>query len=243
MPDSSRHPSIEYDGFSKHFGRIRAVEGITFSVAPGPIVGFLGPNGAGKTTALRGILGLLRPTRGSATALGKPLEAPENRGLVVGAHLDGIGFETGITASRHLKIACLALGQPRSRVDEVLREVDLAALARRRVKTFSTGMVQRLGLATALLGSRPIFVVDEPGNGLDPEDLRWLKQNLRTFADEGGTVLVSSHQLADFSSIVDELVIMKRTVLYAGTHESLVGADNATLEEKYFELTDPFAAQ
>ncbi|MGO4453412.1 ABC transporter ATP-binding protein [Arthrobacter sp. RAF14] len=238
MDNFEHQVSIEFNGFSKRFGTTRAVEDLSFTVPTGKIVGLLGPNGAGKSTALRGLVGLLRPSAGSATVLGKPLESHDNPGRVVGVHMDGMGFETGITAQRHLTIGCLALGQPSSRVAEVLEEVGLTFAARRRVKTYSTGMVQRLGLATALLGSPKILVLDEPGNGLDPEGMRWLKRYLRAYAKAGGTVLISSHQLRDLESIVDEVIIIKRTVLFAGLLTDLVSDGGSNLEDKYFELTE-----
>lgn len=243
MSRNEHQPAIEFKGFSKHYGATRAVEDLNFTVPVGKIVGLLGPNGAGKTTALRGLVGLLRPTQGSATLLGKSLGEYGNPGKIVGVHMDSMGFETGITAYRHLQIGCLALGQPMNRVAEVLEEVGLSFAAKRRVKTYSTGMVQRLGLATALLGSPRILILDEPGNGLDPEGMRWLKKYLRSFVKDGGTVLISSHQLRDLESIVDEVIIMKRSVLYSGPLSALVTDSSTDLEEKYFELTEAGGGQ
>lgn len=152
--------------------------------------------------------------------------------------MDGFGFETGITAQRHLEIARLAAGAPRSRVADVLAEVALTADARRRVKTFSTGMTQRLGLATALIGSPRTLILDEPANGLDPDGIRWLRGFLRNFALRGGTVLIASHQLLELEQIVDEVVIIKRRALFAGPLRDLVADGADSLESRYFDLVE-----
>ncbi len=179
--------AIEVRGLTKRYGQRTAVEELSFVVPRGSIVGLLGPNGAGKSTTLRAIVGLLRPSGGDSLIDGVPFSALDNPASHVGVHMDGFGFEAGISARRHLEICRLAAGAPRSRVDEVLDEVGLAADARRRVKTFSTGMAQRLGLATALVGSPRTLVLDEPANGLDPDGIRWLRRFLRAFAERGGT--------------------------------------------------------
>ncbi|WP_435746684.1 ABC transporter ATP-binding protein [Microbacterium sp. PMB16] len=229
---------VSFEGFSKSYGGDAVVRDLSFTVESGSVVGLLGPNGAGKSTAMRGLVGLLRPTSGSATVFGEPfaaLPAPAQR---VGVHMDGLGFETGITARRHLDIYRLAAGVPRSRVDAVLEQVDLAAHAGKRVHRFSTGMRQRLGLATALLGEPELLVLDEPANGLDPSGIRWLRGFIRAFAARGGTVLVSSHQLAELEQTVDEVVVMRRTMLFHGPLASLTSGGAATLEEGYFQLID-----
>lgn len=173
--------AIEVRGLTKRFGQRAAVEDLSFVVPRGSIVGLLGPNGAGKSTTLRAIVGLLRPTSGECLIDGVGFSALDDPASHVGVHMDGFGFEAGISGRRHLDIARLAAGAARERVDEVLEEVGLAADARRRVKTYSTGMAQRLGLATALIGSPRTLVLDEPANGLDPDGIRWLRRFLRGF--------------------------------------------------------------
>lgn len=228
--------AIEVRGLTKKYGRRTAVEELSFVVPRGSVVGLLGPNGAGKSTTLRAIVGLLTPTSGNSVIDGVPFSALDNPASHVGVHMDGFGFELGITARRHLEISRLAAGVPRSRVDEVLEEVGLAADAHRRVKTFSTGMAQRLGLATALVGSPRTLILDEPANGLDPDGIRWLRTFLRGFAERGGTVLVASHQLAELEQFVDEVVVIKRRALFAGRLSDLVTRKADSLESKYFDL-------
>ncbi len=215
--------AIEVRGLTKKYGRRTAVEELSFVVPRGSVVGLLGPNGAGKSTTLRAIVGLLTPTSGDSVIDGVPFSALDNPASHVGVHMDGFGFELGITARRHLEISRLAAGAPRSRVDEVLEEVGLAADAHRRVKTFSTGMAQRLGLATALVGSPRTLI-------------RWLRKFLRGFAERGGTVLVASHQLAELEQVVDEVVVIKRRALFAGRLSDLVTREADSLESKYFDL-------
>ena len=231
-------PAVRFDRFSKSYRGDAVVEDLSFAVESGSVVGLLGPNGAGKSTAMRGLVGLLHPTSGTASVFGGPFHALANPARRVGVHMDGLGFETGITARRHLEIYRLAAGMPRGRVDEVLEQVDLAPHASKRVKQFSTGMRQRLGLATALIGHPELLVLDEPANGLDPSGIRWLRGFVRSFADRGGAVLISSHQLAELEQTVDEVVVMRRRVLYAGRLEELTSAGAASLEEGYFDLID-----
>ncbi|QNA93332.1 MULTISPECIES: ATP-binding cassette domain-containing protein [unclassified Microbacterium] len=234
--------AIEVRGLTKRYGRRIAVDELSFAVPRGTIVGLLGPNGAGKSTTLRAIVGLLAPTSGETLIDGVAFSALADPASHVGVHMDGFGFEAGISARRHLEICRLACGAPRSRVDEVLEEVGLTADARRRVKTFSTGMAQRLGLATALIGSPRTLVLDEPANGLDPDGIRWLRAFLRDFAERGGTVLIASHQLAELEHVVDEVVIIRRRVLFSGRLDDLVTRDTDTLESKYFELVEGASA-
>jgi ABC-2 type transport system ATP-binding protein len=234
--------AIEVRGLTKRYGRRTAVEGLSFAVRRGAVVGLLGPNGAGKSTTLRAIVGLLAPTDGHTLIDGVPFSALDNPASHVGVHMDDFGFEMGIRARRHLEICRLAAGVPASRVDEVLDEVGLAADAGRRVKTFSTGMAQRLGLAAALVGAPRILILDEPANGLDPDGIRWLRGFIRDFAERGGTVLVSSHQLAELEQVVDEVVVIKRRALYRGPLSDLVTGDTDSLESRYFELLDGASA-
>lgn len=230
--------AIEVRGLTKRYGRRTAVEDLSFAVPRGSIVGLLGPNGAGKSTTLRAIVGLLLPTAGDSLIEGAPFSALDNPAAHVGVHMDGFGFEAGISARRHLEICRLATGAPRGRSEEVLEEVGLAADARRRVKSFSTGMIQRLGLATALIGSPRTLILDEPANGLDPDGIRWLRRFLRGYAERGGTVLLASHQLAELQQVVDEVVVIKRRALFAGRLGDLVTTDADSLESKYFDLVE-----
>jgi len=201
---------IEVENLTKRFGSTVAVEDLSFTVSPGTVTGFLGPNGAGKSTTMRAILGLVRPTSGNTTVLGKryvELDQPARR---VGALLETFDAHPGRSGRNHLRVLALAAGVPRSRVDEVLGLVDLAEAARRRVKGYSLGMRQRLGLAAALLGDPEVLVLDEPANGLDPQGIRWLRGFLRGLASEGRTILISSHVLAEVAQTVDEVVIIHR---------------------------------
>lgn len=210
---------IEVTDLTKRFGAITAVERVSFTVRPGRVVGFLGPNGAGKTTTLRMLLGLVTPTAGSATINGRAYSDLRNPRHVVGAALEASGAYPGRTGRNHLRIEALAAGVPGSRVEDVLGLVELTAAADRRVGGYSLGMRQRLGLAGALLTDPDILILDEPANGLDPEGVHWLRRLLRRFADEGRTVLVSSHILAEVAQTVDSVVIMNRGRLV--THATL----------------------
>jgi ABC-2 type transport system ATP-binding protein len=202
--------AVEVDHVSKRFGTVLAVDDLTFQLRRGTVTGFLGPNGAGKTTTLRMLLGLVRPTAGTALVFGRPyrdLERPPHR---VGAVLEAADFHPGRSGREHLRTLALAASLPRSRVDEVLELVELGAASRRRVRSYSLGMRQRLGLAAALLGDPELLVLDEPANGLDPEGVRWLRTFMRSFAAAGKTVLVSSHVLAEIEQTVDQVVIINR---------------------------------
>ena len=201
---------IEVDGLTKRYGSTVAVQDLSFTVQAGRVTGFLGPNGAGKSTTMRVILGLVHPTSGTTSVLGSPyreLERPEKR---VGALLETFDAHPGRSGRNHLRVLALAGGIPRSRVDEVLALVELSQAGRRRVKGYSLGMRQRLGLAAALLGDPEVLVLDEPANGLDPQGIRWLRDFLRSLAAEGRTILVSSHVLAEVAQTVDDVVIIHR---------------------------------
>jgi ABC-2 type transport system ATP-binding protein len=203
-------PAIELHGLTKRFGRITAVEDLSFAVQRGTVTGFLGPNGAGKTTTLRMVLGLVEPTAGTATIHGRPFRSIADPLHHVGAVLEASSFYPGRTARNHLRVQAVAGGIDPARIDAVLELVGLVAAADRRVGGFSLGMRQRLALATALLGDPEVLILDEPANGLDPEGVRWLRQLLRAFADGGRTVLVSSHVLAEVAQTVDHVVILDR---------------------------------
>ena len=221
---------IEVSDLSKRFGKTQAVAGLSFRVEPGTITGFLGPNGAGKSTTLRSVLGLVHPDAGSATVLGVPyleLDRPLHR---VGAVLEASEVHPGRSGRNHLRVQAIAAGLPRSRVEEVLALVELSGSAKRRVKGYSLGMRQRLGLACALLGDPEVLVLDEPANGLDPAGIRWLRDTLRSLAAEGRTILVSSHVLAEVAQTVDRVVIIHRgkLVQQATISEVLAGASGST---------------
>jgi ABC-2 type transport system ATP-binding protein len=203
-------PAIEVQGLSKRFGATLAVDDLSFSVEAGKIVGFLGPNGAGKTTTLRALLGLIRPTAGSATIEGVPYAELDDPTATVGAVLDGGMFHPGRSGRDHLRVLALAAGIADARVDELLELVSLSDSAKRRAGGYSLGMRQRLGLAAALLGDPRVLVLDEPANGLDPQGIRWLRDFLRSLAAEGRAILVSSHVLSEVAQTVDEVVVIHR---------------------------------
>jgi ABC-2 type transport system ATP-binding protein len=199
---------ITIEGLTKRFGDVLAVDDLSFEVDQGTVVGFLGPNGAGKTTTLRMLLGLVTPTSGTARIDGRPYRELADPVHHVGAVLEASSFHPGRSARNHLRVVATAAGLPLARADQVLEQVGLAAAARRRVGGFSLGMRQRLGLAAALLGDPQVLILDEPANGLDPEGVHWLRGLLRHLADQGRTVLVSSHVLAEVAQTVDQVVII-----------------------------------
>lgn len=201
---------IRIDHLSKSFGPVRAVDDLSFEVLPGRVTGFLGPNGAGKTTTLRMLLGLVRPTSGTATIGGRTYAELTRPTHVVGAALEAASFHPGRTARDHLRVYAPQVGVPDARCDAVLEQVGLGPVAGRRVGGFSLGMRQRLALAATLLGDPPVLLLDEPANGLDPEGIAWLRGLLRHLAAEGRTVLVSSHVLAEVQQTVDDVVIIAR---------------------------------
>ena len=209
---------------SKRFRSVDAVRDLSFTVEPGQVTGFLGANGAGKSTTLRAVLGLIRPSGGEATVNGLRYSQLSHPARVVGAVLDTNGFHRSRKARAHLRIYAAAIGVPDSRADEVLALVGLTDAANRKIGGFSLGMRQRLALATALLGDPRILILDEPGSGLDPEGLAWLRGFLRSFAATGRTVLVSSHQLAEIAQTVDRIIIISQgTRVFQGTLEELPG--------------------
>jgi ABC-2 type transport system ATP-binding protein len=202
--------AIEAVGLTKRYKKITAVDDLSFRIREGAVTGFLGPNGAGKTTTLRMVLGLARPSAGHATIEGKRyLELPDPA-RIVGANLEVAGAHPGRTGRNHLRALAAMAGLPGSRVDEVLRMVELDTAADRRAGKYSLGMRQRLGLAATLLGDPRVLVLDEPANGLDPQGIRWLRDFLRGMAAEGRTVLVSSHVLAEVAQTVDDVVVIHR---------------------------------
>ena len=201
---------IVVSGLSKSFGRVRAVDGLSFTVEPGSVTGFLGPNGAGKTTTLRMLLGLVTPDGGTATIGGVRYADIPQPMRTVGAVLEASSFHPGRTARNHLRVYAAASGIPDRRADEVLAQVGLTEAARRKTRGYSLGMRQRLGLAFALLGNPRVLLLDEPGNGLDPEGIHWLRGFLRSLAADGRTVLVSSHLLSEVQQTADRIVILSQ---------------------------------
>ncbi len=208
---------ITVRGLTKQYGAVRAVDDLTFDVLPGKVTGFLGPNGAGKSTTMRMVLGLDRPTRGRALVGGRPVTGMAEPLHAVGALLDAGAVHPGRSGRDHLRIAARTHGIPQRRVDEVVDQVGLGPAARRRVRGYSLGMRQRLGIATALLGDPGVLLFDEPMNGLDLDGVRWIRGLLRRLADEGRTVLVSSHLLGEVEQTADRLVVVGRGRLVADT--------------------------
>jgi ABC-2 type transport system ATP-binding protein len=228
---------VECRALSKRYGDVLAVDEINFSLPRGTVTGFLGPNGAGKTTTLRLLLGLSEPTGGDALVFGRryrELEQPSRR---VGAVLESTDYHPSRSGRDHLRMLALAADLPSSRVKDVLELVQLSKPAGRRVRTYSLGMRQRLGVAAALLGDPELLILDEPANGLDPAGVRWLRTFLQGLAGEGRTVLVSSHLLAEVAQTVDRVIIIDHGRLLAqGTLDELTG-DGRNLEDVYLELT------
>ncbi|MER6383781.1 ATP-binding cassette domain-containing protein [Streptomyces sp. NPDC001250] len=209
--------SIDVRDLTKEYGGLRAVDQLTFSVRPGRVTGFLGPNGAGKSTTMRLALGLDRPTSGTATIGGQAYAALREPLRRVGALLDARAAHGSRTARDHLRALAASNRITDRRVDAVLAETGLAAVARRRVRTYSLGMRQRLGIAAALLGDPEVILLDEPANGLDPEGIVWIRTLLRRLAEEGRTLLVSSHLMSETAAFADHLVILGKGRLLADT--------------------------
>ena len=199
---------IVVSGLTKHYKRVRAVDNLSFTVQPGRVTGFLGPNGAGKTTTLGMILNLVRPTAGTATIGGQRYADLRNPIRHVGAVLEASSAHKGRTGRNHLRIICMSAGIPLARADEVLEIVGLTPAAKRKFKGYSLGMRQRLGIAAALIGDPHVLILDEPANGLDPEGIRWMRGLLKSLADAGRTILVSSHLLSEMEILADEVVII-----------------------------------
>ncbi|MDD9376465.1 ATP-binding cassette domain-containing protein [Streptomyces sp. ZAF1911] len=230
--------SIEIRELTKEFGRTRAVDHLTFDVMPGRVTGFLGPNGAGKSTTMRLLLGLDRITSGTATIGGRrftELSDPLHR---VGALLDAQSAHGGRTARDHLRFLAAANRIPMSRVEAVLEQSGIASAAKRRIKTFSLGMRQRLGIAAALLGDPEVLLLDEPTNGLDPEGIIWIRELMRGLAAEGRTVLVSSHLMTETAALADHLIVLGRGKLLADTSiEEFI--DSRSTPRVRLRTTDP----
>jgi ABC-2 type transport system ATP-binding protein len=228
---------ISVTSLTKHFGPVTAADRVTFSCQPGTVTGFLGPNGAGKSTTLRMITGLVRPDSGRATIAGKPFAELGNPARVVGTLLDASAMHSGRSGRATLRVAATVTGMPASRAGELLDALGLAGAARRRVGTYSLGMRQRLGLAHALIGDPRVLILDEPANGLDPEGIALIRGMLRDFADRGGTVLLSSHLLAEIEATADHLVIINGgRVIANGPLTSLLNGGQS-LEAMFLSIT------
>jgi ABC-2 type transport system ATP-binding protein len=206
---------IEVRGLTKRYGATLAVDDLSFDVEPGKVTGFLGPNGAGKSTTMRMMLGLDRPTAGQALVNGRSFATLAEPLREVGALLDPGSLHPGRTGRNHLRVAARANGLPKRRVDEVIEQVGLGSASRRRIKGYSLGMRQRLGIAAALLGDPRVLLFDEPINGLDLDGVRWIRGLLRSLADEGRTVLVSSHLMSEMEQTADRLIVIGRGRLIA----------------------------
>lgn len=209
--------TIEVNGLRKRFGRTMALDGMSFTVSPGQVTGFVGPNGAGKSTTMRVILGLDAADEGHALVGGRPYTSLRTPLSHVGALLDAGALQPGRTARNHLLWLAHSQGLDGRRVDEVLELVGMSSAARRKAGGFSLGMRQRLGIAAALLGDPPVLMLDEPVNGLDPEGIVWMRGLLRSLADEGRAVLVSSHLMSELEDTADHLVVVGRGRVIADT--------------------------
>jgi ABC-2 type transport system ATP-binding protein len=232
-----RMTDVTARGLTKTFGRVTAVQDISFTAPAGKITGFLGPNGSGKTTTLRMLLGLVRPTGGTALIGGVPYSQLGNPRRRVGALLETTGFHPGRRARDHLRVLAAAERIPDRRVDEVLGQVDLAQAAGRRVRGFSLGMRQRLGIAAALLGDPDVLILDEPVNGLDPAGIAWLRGLLRRLAAEGRTIVLASHLLSEIAQTADHVLIVSAGQLrFAGPLRE-IGETNEALESAFLNLT------
>ncbi|MGW0660946.1 ABC transporter ATP-binding protein [Streptodolium elevatio] len=234
--DSSRshRAAISVEGLTKRYGRTTVVDQLSFTVRSGAVTGFFGPNGAGKTTVLKAVAGLVRPTAGRVLVQGAPVVSDAR---VLGVHIEPCGAHPGRTARAHLWTLAVIAGLPGARVGEVLDLVGLDHAAEVRVGTFSLGMRQRLGLASALLGDPEILVLDEPVNGLDPQAIRWLRTLIRERAERGGTTFLSSHILSEAARTVDDVVIIdKGRLVWSGTVDEL-SQGGGSLEDVFHDLT------
>ena len=234
--DADALPAVAVRDLTKRFGVVVAVDRLSFTLQAGSITGFLGPNGAGKTTTLRLVLGLARPTSGTALVFGQPYRDLRHPTRRVGALLESGDFDPGRTGRNHLRALALASGIDFGRVEELLELVELDKAADRSAGGYSLGMRQRLGLAVALLGDPEVLILDEPANGLDAAGVHWLRGFLRQFAAAGSTVLVASHLLAEVAQTVDHALIIDRGRLVATIATDQL-ADSSSLEQLYLELT------
>jgi ABC-2 type transport system ATP-binding protein len=230
-------PVVMASSLTKRYGELTAVDDLTFSLERGTITGLLGPNGAGKTTTLRLLLGLAEPTAGEALVFGRRYRELDQPARRIGAVLESNDFHPGRSGRDHLRTLAVAAQIPPTRVEEALELVELETAAGRRVRTYSLGMRQRLGLAGALLGDPELLVLDEPATGLDPAGVHWLRRFLRRFAEQGRTVLVSSHMLAEAELTVDQVMIIDRGRRIACGRLDELTKRGRTLEDVFLELT------
>ncbi|MEU0563491.1 ATP-binding cassette domain-containing protein [Dactylosporangium sp. NPDC006015] len=228
---------IEVRQLSKRYGGSTVVDAVTFDVRPGRVTGFLGPNGAGKSTTIRMLLGLTTPSAGRVTFDGRAYRLMQAPLREVGALLDAATVHGGRTAHAHLRWLAASNGLPKHRVGEVLGRTGLEAVAGRRVRGYSLGMRQRLGIAAALLGDPPVLILDEPVNGLDPEGVHWFRTLLRDLAAEGRTLLVSSHLITEMALVADHLLVIGAGRLLADQSIQELTRGHATLEDAYFAVT------
>jgi ABC-2 type transport system ATP-binding protein len=222
---------ITVEGLTRRYGKLAAVDDVSFICQPGRVTGFLGPNGAGKTTTMRVMVGLTPPTKGRVTIGGHLYQDIPNPGRHVGVLLDASAQHAGRTGREILTVGALTMGLPLSRVDEMLELVSLNETeAKRRLRNYSLGMKQRLGIAHALLGDPSVLILDEPANGLDPAGIRWMRGLLKGYADRGGTVFLSSHLLNEVEQIADEMILIGNGKIVArGDKESLLaGAEHTS---------------
>lgn len=231
---------IKVDALTKRYGDFLAVDNVTFTAEPGRVTGFLGPNGAGKSTSMRAMVGLTPPTAGSATILGRHFCELPNPGREVGVLLDASAQHAGRTGREVLGLTAHTMGLPKQRVDQMLDLVGLSTTeSRRRVRNYSLGMRQRLGIAAALIGDPQVLILDEPANGLDPAGIRWMRDLLRGYANNGGTVLLSSHLLAEIEAIADDILVIGEGRIVAGgtKQELLAGAGTLVRTSRLDDLS------
>ena len=231
-------PTLSFHQLVQRYGPVLALDGFTASVLPGRVTAFLGANGAGKTTSMRIMLGLSDPISGAATIDGRRYAELPHPVRVVGTVLDQ-GFHPNRSARNHLRLVAMQAGMPSARADHLLDFVGLADAARRRVGGFSLGMRQRLALASALVGDPSVLILDEPLNGLDPDGIREMRRFLRQFADDGGTVFLSSHLLAEVAAIADDLVVIDRGRLAVSGAVADLVPDDSDLESVFQNLVRP----
>ena len=225
---------LTVERLTKRYGSAVAVDGITFTAHPGRVTGFLGPNGAGKSTTMRMMVGLTKPTAGTATVLGRRFTDLPNPGREVGVLLDASAQHAGRTGREILTLAAQTMGLPRRRVQDMLTRVSLTeSESERRVRDYSLGMRQRLGIATALIGDPQVLILDEPANGLDPAGIRWMRDLLRSYADRGGTVLLSSHLLHEIEVIADDLLVIGHgRIVASGTKADLLATSGTLVQTR-----------
>ncbi len=225
---------IKVENLSKAYGAMSAVRDVSFHCGPGTVTGFLGPNGAGKSTTLRMLCGLSKPSSGTAFIAGQPYRRLANPAQVVGIMIDASAAHGGRTGQETLRIAAMTMGADRHQVPVMLDRVGLPkAAASRRVRAYSLGMRQRLGVAQALLGNPKVLILDEPANGLDPEGIAWMRGLLRGFADRGGTVLLSSHLLSEVEALADRFVMIGNgTVVAEGSKTELLGSSGTLVRAR-----------